>query len=483
MARPRAFRSCTLRRLAAATAAGALLLCAAPGASAVTYHGTQLSPYWSSEPPAEVDRQLDLARDAGANVIRVNLSWSSLQEDGPREYSSWYVAKADRLFEHAHQRGLAVIPNLWSTPCWATTAPSHLVDACAGEWWGRGVTKYPPVDVDDYAAVAAFAARRWGRYMAGLQIWNEPNHTFWVSPDQAADYARLVKAAYPAIKAADSRVPVVAGGLAGADGQFLERLYAQGIRGYFDAFSIHPYSNNRSPSAPATGEARRWSMASGVPWIRQVMLDHGDSRPLWLTEFGWTTCMDFTRKCVSPAAQAEHTAEAWWVIAGFSYVLGATQYQLRDNGTDPQALEDNYGLVRRDGSVKPAYAAFRAGQGTSAAERPFDVEIRDVRLTRRLARGIEVRIRCSSLCRPSVGVRLRYGRLVARRTFRGQGARGDVLLRVPPSSRMKRVIRSAPRGARLLVTLRAAGEGGQVRRTDFHRPLLRTYRRSSAWSR
>ena len=465
----------------AAAAAIALLLCTAPGASAAKFHGIQVSPYWQTEPAAEVDRQLDLARDAGANVIRVNLSWSSLQEDGPHKYSSWYVAKADRLFEHAQKRGLAVIPNLWASPCWATSAPKDLVDDCRGDWWDRGITRYPPRNVNDYAAAATFVARRWGRYMAGLQIWNEPNHTFWVSPDQAGDYARLVRAAYPAIKAADPGLSVVAGGLSGADGEFLERLYAHGIRGYFDAFSVHPYSNNRSPSATATGEARRWSMASGVPWIRQIMLDHEDSRSLWLSEYGWTTCGDFTQKCVSTAGQARYTAAAWRVIARFGYVVGATQYQLRDNGTDPQSLEDNYGLVNRDYSVKPAYAAFQAAQG-SPHERRLEVQIRDVRLTRRLTRGIELRIRCSSACRP-VSVSLRYGRLVARRNFERRAAQGDMLLRVPLSSRMKRVIRSAPPGAKILVTLRAAGEGGQVRRTDFHRPLLRTYRRSSSESR
>ncbi len=477
MARPRPHRGSTLSRLGVtATAALALLLGTATAASAAEFHGTQLSPYWSGESAAEVDRQLDLARDSGANVIRVNLSWSSLQEKGPNKYSSWYVAKADRLFEHAHQRGLEVIPNLWSAPCWATSAPSRLVDGCEGDWWSRGITKYPPTNVDDYAAVAAFSARRWGRYMAGLQIWNEPNHTFWVSSHQAADYARLVKAAYPAIKAADPGVSVVAGGLSGADGQFLEDLYANGIRGYFDAFSIHPYSNNRSPAATATGEARRWSMASGVPWMRQIMLDHGDSRPMWLSEYGWTTCQDFTEKCVSATRQAEYTAEAWRVIDRFGYVLGATQYQLRDNGTDRRSLEDNYGLVNHDYSVKPAYAAFRAAQG-APPERPFALRIGEVRLTRMLARGIELRVRCSSVCRPTVSVRLRHGRLIARRTFGGQAAERDVVLRVPLSLGMKRAIRSARGGVRLLITLRAPG--GESRSVVLRRSLVTSAERTS----
>jgi hypothetical protein len=50
-------------------------------------------------------------------------------------------------------------------------------------------------------------------------------------------------------------------------------------------------------------------------------------------------------------------------------------YQIRDQGTDPADREQNFGLLRRDGSPKPAYGAFcRRGEGSAcrAAGAPQD---------------------------------------------------------------------------------------------------------------
>ena len=47
-----------------------------------------------------------------------------------------------------------------------------------------------------------------------------------------------------------------------------------------------------------------------------------------------------------------------WRWAGPSFF-----YSFRDKGTDPANREDNFGLVRRDWSQKPAYGAFRSTVG------------------------------------------------------------------------------------------------------------------------
>ncbi len=115
-----------------------------------------------------------------------------------------------------------------------------------------------------------------------------------------------------------------------------------------------------TPRQTASGNARVWSFASGVPWVRETMVAHGDPKPLWLSEFGWTSCTDLEDRCVSEATQAAYTRDVWPVIDGWDYVLGATQYQLRDNGSDRSAREGNFGLLRGDLSAKPAYAALVA---------------------------------------------------------------------------------------------------------------------------
>ena len=154
--------------------------------------------------------------------------------------------------ESSTRRSTTGSTSLTSTdsPCWASAAPELLKQGCADGWWDRGVQRYPPVNAQDYADALAFLVRRYGDRVAGWEIWNEPNIDFYFkSTDQPADYARIVRAAYPAAKAADPSTTVIAGSLAESPAPFVEALFQHGIGGHFDAFSLHPY--------PAT--LRRWT--------------------------------------------------------------------------------------------------------------------------------------------------------------------------------------------------------------------------------
>ncbi|MEA2494971.1 MAG: hypothetical protein QOJ29_2882, partial [Thermoleophilaceae bacterium] len=71
--------------------------------------GAQLHPLWWDSTTANFDQELDLLKSAGANVVRIDLSWSSLETSGKGNYSQWYVDKADTFLQHAKDRGIAVI--------------------------------------------------------------------------------------------------------------------------------------------------------------------------------------------------------------------------------------------------------------------------------------------------------------------------------------------------------------------------------------
>jgi hypothetical protein len=342
----------------------------APSAHALKLHGAQMHPFWTDVSPAEVIRELDALDAAGANAVRVDLSWSSIERECRGCRSSSYVGKVDRFLRRARRLGISVIATLWSTPCWASSAPEDVRQGCDGPWWDRGVTRYPPVKMADYGAIVRWVANRWGRSLAGLEIWNEPNlpqQSFWRTPDAAGDYIRLLRAARAGIRRSGRpRLTVVAGALQRSDGSFLKELYARGLAGRFDALSIHPYSGGASPRARESGDDRMNSFADGVPWIRQIMLAHGDDKPLWLTEFGFTSCLDVHQPiCVGPERQAAYTREAWRLLQGWRFVKVATQYNLRDKGTDVHDVEQQFGLLRADFAPKPAYDAFADAMAAS----------------------------------------------------------------------------------------------------------------------
>lgn len=343
-------------------AAASVLAMLLPGvASAAQVPGIQTHLLWPGVTDAAMDRQLDLVAGAGAHVTRVDLGWASLQQVGPNRYETWYLDRIDRLVREANTRGIKPLFSVMSSPCWASGAPETLKQSCAGAWWQRGVQNYAPTDPAAYGRATAFLAARYGDKVAGWELWNEPNHAdFFKADDQALRYAELVKATYPLIKAADPSAVVVAGAVSESDLAFINRLFDLGISGSFDAFSIHPYSHDRSPLE--TGPDVRTSFIRGVPAVRAVMLLRGNSKPVWLTESGWSTSSVRSEPWlsgVSEADQARYLEEQYDQIRSWDYVAVNIWFNLQDTSSDPADLVGNYGLLRPDGSEKPAYAAFR----------------------------------------------------------------------------------------------------------------------------
>jgi len=325
--------------------------------------GVQTHLLWDDVSRGEMRHQLDLVKRSGAALTRVDVGWASLQQSGPGTLDGWYLEKLDAVVAAARDRGVKLLLTFMNTPCWASSAPARVKQGCSGAWWSRGVMAYAPTDPKRYAdAIGLLAARYRGR-VAGWEIWNEPNHPdFFKAPDRATTYAALVKAAYRAVKAADPGATVVAGALSQSDYAFAQKLYDAGIKGSFDAFSIHPYSDDASPLDPRRHVDRRYSFIRGVPAIRRVMLRNGDRRSVWLTESGWSTApirtSDHWRNGVSEAAQARFLTLQMKQVAKWPWVRATIWYDLVDDSARSDDLYGNCGLRRTDGSAKPAWSRF-----------------------------------------------------------------------------------------------------------------------------
>jgi hypothetical protein len=338
------------------------------------YHGAQTHPLWGGVSVDEYERELQLLQDAGADSVRIDIGWASLESDAKGQFNDWYVKRADEFFKRARLHGLKVIVTLSDSPCWASSAPDK--GSCTGSWWDRGVQKWAPANPADYADAAAWVAARWRADLAALEIGNEPNDTaYFKAADPVREYAGMVKASYGKIKAAAPEVPVIVGSVSHSDRNWLERMYDQGIAGNYDGISIHPYNEWRNPNDPWQPQWKAYSFLSGVKWIRELMVAKGDAdKGLWLTEFGFTTCGSADKVCVNAAQQAEYTKESFRIAAGWSYVRAAIIYNLRNIDDTPNNRLSQFGLVNRDFSQKPAYAAFKSAlheyYGPNAAAQP-----------------------------------------------------------------------------------------------------------------
>ena len=327
------------------------------------YRGAQMHPFWGGQSSADNARELDLLAEAGADSVRVDLGWASIESDGKGKYNSWYVGRVDDFMEQARARNIKVVAALINSPCWASTAPDSDRQGCSGQWWNRGeIPVWAPRNARDYADAAAWVADRWKADLAGLEVWNEPNDTaYFRASDPVAEYAQLVRATYGPVKAVAPELPVIVGSVSWSDRPWLERLYAQGISGNYDAISIHPYNEWRDPDDAWQPQWRTNSFLSGVKWVRDLMVDKGDAdKKLWLTEFGFSTCGSGSKVCVSHEKQAEYTKDSFRIASGWSYVRGAFIYNLRNISDDPNDRLGQFGLVNRNFSKKPAYEALKS---------------------------------------------------------------------------------------------------------------------------
>ena len=337
------------------------------------YYGVQLHALWSQNTPTDVTRQLDLLAGLHANSARVDVAWSSLQTGGRGTINASYRDRIDQLVAGARARGISLVFTLNETPCWASAAPASLKLSCTGAYWDRGVTRYPPVQVADYAWAARWVAARYGTRIAALELWNEPNYNSGtysplIATDRAATYASMVRAAYPAVKAAAPALPVLVGALSFGDDVFLKALYAHGIGLAHDGISVHPYNEWRAPGAPHDARYYKYDYVQGLAAVHNAMLAAGDRTPVWVTELGWTTCTIGTgRWCVTQQQQASYVAQAAAMAARWPWVRGFMVYNLRDKGINPAETEHNFGLVRRDYTPKPALAGLRTAFAAIAA--------------------------------------------------------------------------------------------------------------------
>ncbi len=290
----------------------------------------------------EISHEIAIAHALHARVVRVIVPWYVFNPLGPQETEPRPLAALDQLVDDAHSLGIRVILTVDGTPCWASSAPPSMARACLARK-GAFAHAWPPKDPSTYAAFVGFLAARYGSQLAAIEIWNEPdqsNEAYFAGPEKVQRYAAILRAAYPAIKRANSAVLVLGGSLVGPKGLFLKALYAAGIKGYYDALAVHFYTLT----------------LAALRETHEIQLANGDDTPLWLDEFGWSSCyprqkIQEEQACVTAATQAANLLNTVRAIARLPYVAAAVMYKLQDS------RGEQFGVLTGSGTRKPSFAA------------------------------------------------------------------------------------------------------------------------------
>jgi hypothetical protein len=294
--------------------------------------------------------QTPTLKTLGTHWVRFFLSWR-VMEPTRGAISASALASWEQVIARLPP-GTKVIFDVVDSPEWET---------------GSSDEHAPPANPADYGAFVGVLAEHFGSRVSAYEIWNEEDAPgWWTGAPNPAAYVQLLKASYPAIKAADPSAVVVLGGLTGNDFQFLEGVYQAGGKGYFDAVGVHTDTacNKLSPYEFLRGPENRLITDSFLAYreVHAVMLANGDDKPIWMTELSWrttsATCAEgawagVTAQGVSEEQQATYLRQAYHCMSQDPYVQVALWFPLQDEGVVTS------GLLRENGSRKPSFTAMR----------------------------------------------------------------------------------------------------------------------------
>jgi hypothetical protein len=294
------------RKARVRTFAVALALAALAWSSADASASAVPSKFWGVVPQSlPTEAVFQRLHRGGVDSFRFPIEWGAVESDKGQQ--NWnYV---DALVGGAAASGLEPLPFVTGAPEWAikqvsvnrqahSFAPRNLpVSGAARTGWEsflrEAVARYGPGGAfwRQHPELTEKPIRVW-------QIWNEPNFKYFDARPNGAEYGKLVKLSYTAVKTVDSGAQLLLAGLFAepkeAKGrykkirprpallatEFLRQMYRgnPGIKSRFAGVALHPYSISFEELEPE------------IEKVRKVMREAGDGgKGLWITELGWSS--------------------------------------------------------------------------------------------------------------------------------------------------------------------------------------------------
>lgn len=323
----------------------------------------------SAQPPPSPDPHFgaveafyapEAATQAGVGWERVLFWWRGLQPNGPHEWDIHYFP--DGVLNEERAQGREIVGMLANAPDWANGGQGtagvpqglYLPYNDANNLWGQFV----------HRIVSLYKGR-----IDHWIIWNEPDvwdpgHPGYTWAGSVEDYYQLLKVGYLAAKEANPQCTIHLAGLTfwwdaehGRE-QYFNRflnVVAQDPTApdhdyYFDVVTLHIYF-------------RTQSVYDIVTLFRQAMREHDFEKPIWINETNAPPSEDPQDPVADPRFVVTLDEQASFIIQSFALGLAAgaeriAVYKMIDWPKPADAIEP-YGLLRDDGSRRPAFAAYQ----------------------------------------------------------------------------------------------------------------------------
>lgn len=312
--------------------------------------------------------------------------WSALQADGPEDWDPFYFS--DEVLDRELAAGRRVVGLLINTPHWASSN---------GESTGvpHGLWLSPDDPGNLWATFCRQIAEHYRGRIDDWIIWNEPDiwnpgvETFTWS-GSVEEFYQLQKTAYVAIKRSNPGATVALPGLTYwwdhqyGRPQFFQRFLdlaaadpsAPANNWYFDVATLHLYNE------PA-------GLFRVSRLYHNLMQQRGFDRPIWIAETNVAPWDDPANPLWAGNFRATLDEQAAYVIQAFAAGLASgadrlSVYSMADGDVPPGG--EQMGLIRADGSARPAFTAYQVAlqqfAGASGGQMGVEGDVIQVRLNR-----------------------------------------------------------------------------------------------------
>lgn len=285
----------------------------------------------------QVGDTLKMIRQAGFVSIRDEIPWSQVEsQKGQYRINPAYEQMVDEAIKNG-------------------TPPILIL--CYGN------NHYANRDFPSVSQEASEAFIRYCEYMVGkfkgkvryFEFWNEWDYGTGMKGRSGSpeDYARLLKLAYPRLKAVNPDAVIIAGAVSDGGYGWTERALKAGAAGNFDAYSVHPYTHKEGAVKNRGAEHFAEVIARYVTLLRKY--HDGKDKPIYITEMGFPT--DSGPKGRSEDDAAGSLVKTYVMAKTFPTVKGMWWYDFMNDGWNSRDEENCFGLVYADLTPKRPYFA------------------------------------------------------------------------------------------------------------------------------
>lgn len=332
---------------------------------------------------------------------QLRLSWT-------RAKINWYEFEPERnnpnLFQYqlldafigdANQKGLNIVLTITQPPQWTRVTPPK-------QPFHR---PSPPEDFNEGVRFFSQIIARYKGCVQAVEVLNETNldreWTIASGELRAADYVEFLKVVVPPLRQIDPALIIImaapsptGANIPGAvqdDFLYLEDFVKAGGLNYVDCIGVHLNGYNMPPDrrwnegyndptarfrGPFDNPHHSWSLLSTIEGYRERT-----NKPMCVTEFGWASIENLTRKDGTPVQGAPpgfdfaldntEAEQAAWIkrsieiFRELGYVRFATVFNLDfiqkigQNPDEPGGDPALYSIIRQDGSPRPAFEVLR----------------------------------------------------------------------------------------------------------------------------